>query len=117
MAKFEKGNKHSRGGTPGNKGGRPTKAKAEAKRLAADVKKLAADMAKKYLEDRLKPILDAYLSLATGQRVGHHRRKLDPATVRHAVERFIGPAPRSLVLDLQESVETFFDQIEKGMGK
>jgi len=103
---------------PGNKlaykrkhcrGGRPTKAQAEAKRVAADE-------AKKYLEGKLKAILDTYLSLATGQRAGKKRRKLDPATTRHAVERFVGPAPRSLILDLQDSVESFFEQVEK-MGR
>ena len=102
---FLKGNKYGRGGKKGNKGGRPTK-------LEAQLKKLAADLAKKYIEDRLRPILDAYISLASGQRSGNSRRKLDPATCRHAVERFIGPAPRSLVLDFQESIETFYEEIQ-----
>lgn len=99
------------------RGGRPNRAEAEAKRRDAEVKRLAAELAKKYLEDHLKPILDAYISLATGMKVGNHRRKLDPATTRHAVERFIGPAPRALILDFQESVETFFEEMEKANGK
>lgn len=95
------------------RGGRPNKAQAEAKKLEAEVKRLAADLAKKYLEDHLKPILDTYISLATGSPSGKKRCKLDPATTRHYVERFVGPAPRSLILDLQDSVESFFEQVEK----
>lgn len=114
--RFTKGNKLA-GRRKNRRGGRPNKAEAEAKRLEAEVKRLAADLAKKYLEDNLKPILDTYISLATGEPCGKARRKLDPATTRHAVERFIGPAPRTLTLDLQESVETFFEQIEKMGGK
>lgn len=91
------------------RGGRPTK-------LQQEIKRLATDMAKKYLEDHLKPILDTYISLATGSPSGKKRCKLDPATTRHTVERFIGPAPRSLILDLQDSVESFFEQVEK-MGE
>ncbi len=90
----------------GARGGRPTKFQQE-------IKRLAAELAKKYLEDHLKPVLDTYISLATGKPCGKARRKLDPATCRHAVERFIGPAPRSLILDLQETVESFFEQVEK----
>lgn len=107
--RFMKGNKLA-GRRKHRRGGRPNRAEAEAKRLAADA-------AKKYLEDRLRDILDTYISLATGSPSGRKRCKLDPATTRHAVERFIGPAPRSLILDLQESVETFFEQIEKMGGK
>ena len=107
--KFQRGNTYSRGGTKGNRG-RPTDVKRKAKRLAAE-------FARKYVEDRLKPIMDAYISLATGQRVGNSRRKLDPATCRHAVERFLGPAPRTLHLDLQETVETFFDRVMEEAGE
>lgn len=103
--KFEKGNKFSKGSTKGNKGGRPTK-------LEQEVKWLAAEYVKKYIEDRLRPILDTYISLASGEPCGNARRRLDPATTRHAVERFVGPAPRSLILDLQDSVESFFDEVE-----
>ncbi|MCH8056130.1 MAG: hypothetical protein IH857_08290 [Deltaproteobacteria bacterium] len=101
---FLKGNKFSPGGKKGNKGGRPSKAKLEAL-------KLAADMVKKYVEDRLKPIVDAYISAATGQRCGNSRRRFDNATNRHAIERFLGPAPRTLTLDLQDTVESFFEHV------
>lgn len=101
---FKNGNKHGKHGKQNPPGGRPTKVQQEANRLAAD-------MAKKYIEDRLKPVVDAYLSLGSGQRVGDKRRKLDPATVRHIVERFVGPAPRTLTLDLQDTVESFFEKV------
>ncbi len=107
---FPKNHKFSKGGTKGNKGGRPTKVQQEANRLAAD-------MVKKYIEDRLRPIVDAYLSLASGERVGNSRRKLDPATVRHVIERFVGPTPRTLTLDFQDTVETFFDKVMKEAGE
>lgn len=114
--RFTKGNKLA-DRRKERRGGRPNRAEAEAKKLAAEVTKLAADVAKRYLEDKLKEILDTYISLATSSKVGKKRCKLDPATTRHAVERFIGPAPRSLILDLQESVETFFEEMEKAGGK
>ena len=101
---FESGNDLARK-RRNRRGGRPTKAQAEAKRLASD-------LAKKYLEDRLRPILDTYVALAMGGKSGRKKRRLDPATTRHYVERFIGPAPRSVILDLQESIETFFDEVE-----
>lgn len=106
MARFKKGQKNPKARENGKKGGRPTK-------LQQEVKRLAADAAKKYLEDHLKPIMDAYISAASGKRCGRFKRKFDPATCRHAMERFIGPAPRSLILDLQDSVESFFEQVEK----
>ena len=88
--------------------GRHSNAKREAKKM---VKKLALDLVKQYLEDYFKPIMDAYISLASGQKVNGVQRKLDPATCRHAVERAIGPAPRTLHVDLQDSIETFFDRV------
>ena len=107
---FKNGNKHGKHGKQNPPGGRPTKVQQEANRLAAD-------MVKKYIEDRLRPIVDAYLSLASGQRVGNSRCKLDPATVRHVIERFVGPAPRTLTLDLQDTVETFFDKVMEEAGE
>lgn len=89
--------------------GRPTNAKREAKKL---VMKLGMELAKKYLEDHLLPIMDSYIAAAGGPGKGK-ARKFDAATNRHAVERVIGPAPRSLILDMQDTVETFFDKVEK----
>ena len=102
---FVKGKKHPRqGGRQNPPGGRPTK-------LQQEVKKLAADYVKKYIEDRLKPIVDAYISLASGEPCGRARHRLDSATVRHVIERFVGPAPRTLTLDLQDTVESFFEHV------
>jgi len=112
MARFSKGNKWG-GKKKRNRGGRPSKVKAEAA-------KLAADMVKKYIEERLKPAVDAYLASATGKRHGNHRRKFDSATNRHLIERFVGPAPRTLTLDLQDTVESFFEHVmdeDEGKGK
>jgi len=102
--KFQKGHKLAKGGKRNPPGGRPTK-------LQAEVKRLAADMVKKYIEDRLRPIMDTYISLASGEPCGRARRRFDPATCRHAVERFIGPPPRTLTLDLQDTVESFFEHV------
>ena len=103
---FEKGKRLPRQGGRENglRGGRPSKAKAEAKRLAAE-------LARKYLEKLLKPVLDTYLTLATGMPIGKQRRKLDPATTRHCVDRFIPPAPKTISLDLSESAESFYEKI------
>jgi len=113
MAKYQyqKGNKFSHGGTKGNKGGRPTKIMVEAR-------KLAVELAKKHLEQYLRIVLDTYAASATGQTCGGRRRKYDSANLRHFVDRFIGPAPRTLTLDLQESVEEFFEKhVMENQGK
>jgi len=75
----EKRRKHRRGG-------RPT-------RTQAQLKKLAADMVKKRLEDGMGSIVDTYISLATGMPVGDKICRLDPATTRHAIDRFVSQAP------------------------
>ena len=108
--KFQSGNQYSRGGTKGNRGGRPSKVRVEAR-------KLAADMLKKYIEDHLRPIADAYLSAADGNRHGNHRRKFDNATNRHVIERFLGPAPRTVTLDLAETIESFFERVQDECGE
>jgi peptide subunit release factor 1 (eRF1) len=105
----EKRRKHRRGG-------RPT-------RTQAQLKKLAADMVKKRLEDGMGSIVDTYISLATGMPVGDKSCRLDPATTRHAIDRFVSQAPRSLTLDLHDTVESFFGHVmeegqkeERGKG-
>jgi len=65
------------------------------------------------LETHFKPIMNAYLSLASGVEVDGIRKRLDPATCRHAVERAIGQAPRVLSVDLQDSIESFFERVVK----
>jgi len=68
-------------------------------------------MVKKRVEDGLGSIVDTYISLATGMHVGDKRCKLDPATTRHAIDKFLGAAPRNLVLDIHETIESFYAQI------
>lgn len=84
--------------------GRPRKQEAEFKRIGAE-------FARKYIEDQLRPVLDAYLALGIGKKTGKRRRVLDPATTRHIVERFVPPAPKTVSLDLTESAESFYEKI------
>ena len=103
--RFVKGNRAAKRRNH-RRGGRPT-------RTHAQLKKLGADMVKKRLEDGLGSIVDTYISLATGMHVGDKRCKLDPATTRHAIDKFLGAAPRNLMLDIHETVESFFEQVMK----
>src|SRR5262245_41695443 len=73
---FDKRNKYGKGGK--RKGaGRPTKTKRE-------IKKEAAIIAKEFIETHIQSFLKSYLKLGTG-------KKLDPATVRHAIDKFVPP--------------------------
>src|SRR5258706_6697290 len=100
---FQKGERLPRQGGKenGSKGGRPTKSQQELKRFTAEI-------AKKYLEERLEPVLDAYISLASGQRSGDVKYKLDPATCRHFVERFVSPAIKPINASRDKSIEDFY---------
>ena len=88
------------------RGGRPTKQQLLEKQAQEGALRLAAEMFKKWLEDRALPALQAYFALATGK-----GRKLDPATCRHFIERFVPPANRTVTLDLQKSAEDFYEKI------
>jgi hypothetical protein len=105
---FVKGKRLPRQGGKENglRGGRPSKGQQE-------IKRLTAELALKYLEDRLRPVMDTYFSLATGRRSGRMRLKLDPATCRHYVERFISAAPKTVNLTTQKTAEEFYDELEK----
>ena len=91
--KFQKGNNFSRGGKKGNKGGRPTKTEIE-------VRKQAAEIAQEYIEAEVKSIMETWLGLAIGQVVERmtpegkkkFELKVDPATVRHAVDKLVPAA-------------------------
>jgi len=110
---FQKGNKYGKGGARDMTGKGMTKAKREASSL---VNRLAFDMAREFLEDSFKPIMLAYLGLATGGKAGRKLR-LDPATCRHAVERALGQAPRTVTLDMQDSIESLFEKVLQHGGK
>jgi len=92
--KFQKGNNFSRGGKKGNKGGRPTNTEVE-------VRKLAEVIAREYIEAEVKSIMETWLGLAIGQVVERmtpegkkeFELKVDPATVRHAVDKLVPAAP------------------------
>lgn len=103
--RFTKGNQAAKR-RKNRRGGRPTRKEAE-------IKKLAGDMVRNRLEESLGSIADCYVSQATGLRVGNFNCKLDPSTTRHAVDRFLSQAPRRVILDAQETVESFFAQVMK----
>lgn len=106
MARFEKGNKAAKGNRHHRGGGRPTNEQKEQERLEAE-------FARKRMEDHLKPVLDTYIALATGRPMKKGSRHLvDPATLRDYVAKFVPPAPKTLTLDLSETVEEFFDRIQ-----
>jgi len=107
---FKKGNKHGKHGKQNPPGGRPTKVMVEAR-------KLAVELAKKHLEQYLRAVLDTYAASATGQTCGGRRRKYDSANLRHFVDRFVGPAPRTLNLDMQDTVESFFEHVMNEGGE
>jgi hypothetical protein len=76
-----------------------------------EARKLAVELAKKHLEQYLRAVLDTYAASATGETCGGKRRKYDSANLRHFVDRFVGPAPRTLNLDMQDTVESFFEHV------
>jgi len=86
-----------------------TRARREASSL---VQRLAFDMAREHLENAFLPIMECYIGLATGGKAGR-KLKLDAATCRHAVERALGQAPRTVTLDMQDSIETMFEKVLK----
>jgi hypothetical protein len=122
---FVKGNKLPRQGAGGGranglKGGRPTKEQAELKQRQIEITRLAGELAKKYLEDGLKPIMDVYKAAAAGTvvKVGKHRFKLkvDLATTRDAVGKFIAPAAKTLNLELIRGCEEFYREVMEEAG-
>lgn len=82
----------AKGGKRNPPGGRPTKEKQAAKKLAEEI-------AKDYIEKNIKPIMETYVGLASGEvieRMTAGGKKdfflsVDPATSRHAVDKLIPP--------------------------
>lgn len=113
----EKNNKLSPGGKKGGTGGRPT---LEAKAI----QEAAQDIARKFIEDRIIPVLETYFKLAKGQLMTITRtmkdgsktrtRKLsaDPATTRHFVERLV-PAARQGLDVTMGTPEEFYKAIQE----
>ena len=89
---FKKGNKLGRHGRQNPPGGRPTK-------IQAEIKKAATEIAREFIEDHVQDFLDSYLDLGKGKVIERLDKKgnvvqlvmLDPATVRHAIDKFIPP--------------------------
>ena len=73
--RFEKGNKLAKGGRRNPPGGRPTKEQQE-------IKKAAAEIARGFIETNVQKFLDSYIRLSTG-------KFIDPATVRHAIDKIL----------------------------
>jgi hypothetical protein len=88
--KFQKGNKLAKGGKRNPPGGRPTKEQQE-------IKKAAAQIAKEFIETHVQKFLDSYLDLAAGKVIERLDKDgnvvelvmLDPATVRHAIDKIL----------------------------
>jgi hypothetical protein len=88
--KFQKGNKFAKGGRRNPPGGRPTKKQQE-------IKKAAAEIAKEFIETHVQRFLDSYLDLGTGKVIERLDKDgnvvklvmLDPATVRHAIDKIL----------------------------
>ena len=89
---FKKGNKLGRHGRQNPPGGRPTK-------IQAEIKKAATEIAREFIEDHVQDFLDSYLDLGKGKVIERIDKDgkivklvmLDPATVRHAIDKFIPP--------------------------
>jgi hypothetical protein len=88
--KFDKGNKAAKGGRRNPPGGRPTKEQQE-------IKKQAAEVAREFIETHVQKFLDSYLDLAAGKVIERLDKDgnvvklvmLDPATVRHAIDKIL----------------------------
>jgi hypothetical protein len=87
--KFQQGHKFAKGGKrPG--AGRPTKEQQE-------IKKQAAEVAREFIETHVQKFLDSYLDLAAGKVIERLDKDgnvvklvmLDPATVRHAIDKIL----------------------------
>jgi hypothetical protein len=85
------------GGRRNPPGGRPTREQAEIKKEAAEIKKEAAQIAKEFIETHVQEFLDSYLDLGTGKVIERKGKDgkvvklvmLDPATVRHAIDKIL----------------------------
>ena len=119
---FQPGNQFGRAKHP-NKGGYKTNltsAGYEARlqrELKARAVPLGAEMAAQFVEKYLHDVLRVYVGLGSGEvpsKSGKGKKKkiaIDPATVRHLVERFIPPAPKKIDLGLATTAEDFYQEI------
>jgi hypothetical protein len=102
MARYVKGQRlPGQGGRRNPPGGRPTKEQQEIKKQAAEIaeesKKQAAQIAKEFIDTHVQQFLDSYLGLGTGKVIERKCKDgkvvklvmLDPATVRHAIDKIL----------------------------
>jgi hypothetical protein len=98
MPRYVKGQRQpGQGGRRSPPGGRPTREQAEIKKEAAEIKKEAAQIAKEFIETHVQGFLDSYLDLGTGKVIERLDKDgnvvklvmIDPATVRHAIDKIL----------------------------
>jgi hypothetical protein len=102
MARYVKGRRQlGQGGRRNPPGGRPTKEQQEIKKQAAEIaeesKKQAAQIAREFVDTHVQEFLDSYLGLGTGKVIERKGKDgkvvklvmLDPATVRHAIDKIL----------------------------
>jgi hypothetical protein len=117
--KFEKGNKLAKGGKRNPPGGRPTKEQQE-------IKKEAAQLAREFIETHVQKFLDSYLDLGTGKVIERLDKDgkvvklvmLDPATVRHAIDKILPDdqmeLTRPLVVQFLDFARVHRDTAQRG---
>ena len=69
------------------------------------------------LEDYLGPVFEKYWEAATGRPFpgsGHNPEdiKFDAATNRHYIERFVAAAAKTITVNKDNSVESFFEKVD-----
>src|SRR5262245_33651981 len=95
---FQKCNKLSPGGKIGNKGGRPKKKDVE-------IREAAAEIARRYIEDRINPLMESYFKLIKGRTVKYYDKTgelsreeevIDTRAVCHAVDTILPKAAQQI---------------------
>lgn len=101
---FQPGHKLAKGGArPG--AGRPKKKDIE-------IRKAAAELAREFIEQHAEPVLNAYLGLATGEKVGRRKFKIDPATTRHVVDKLLPDEQIKSIQPLQIAFVQFNNTVQ-----
>ena len=72
---------------------------------------LAEEKAKEFIGQFLQPILETYIALAGGGKM--KGVKVDPATVRHAIDKFVKDPPRETPGAGELTVEDLMEELER----
>lgn len=102
---------------PGEEAGPKKRGRGRPSKLERAAERLAQEKMADYLLSKARPVLDTYIALALGKSEGKKKRKLDPATVRHFIERFIPPATKTIHLMNDRTIEDFYDLLEKELAE